>query len=66
MSGPAFSLNSKLKQEFTFKDLDEIKDHPMASKFVLSLNDILDTKGFDIKTVKSKNYNLSDFESEKL
>lgn len=69
MAGPAFALSTKMKSEFTFKDFKEVEDHPMASKFVLTLSEILKkTVGSDLKELKEKRkeYDHSHFDPEKL
>ena len=67
MAGPAFALSSKLKTELTFKDFAEIKDHPMASKFVLTLDEIIKmTQNKDIEEIEKEKFDVADFDQEKL
>lgn len=37
MSGPAFGLNTKFNLDIKYKDFEELRDHPMANNFVLTL-----------------------------
>jgi hypothetical protein len=67
MAGPAFALNTRLKTELTFKDFSEIRDHPMASSFVLTLGEILEKAiDTDLKTLKEKKYDISSLDQDKL
>lgn len=63
MAGPAFALNTRFKTELTFKDFSEIRDHPMASQFVLTLDEIFKmTVRKDIQTLREGKFDISSLE----
>lgn len=41
MMGPAFALTSNSSVDLTFDDFDEIREHPHADNFCLSLDQII-------------------------
>jgi hypothetical protein len=41
MLGPAFTLSSNSSVDLTFDDFDEVREHPMADSFLLSLEQII-------------------------
>lgn len=67
MGGPAFALSTRFKTELTFKDFKEIRDHPMASSFVLTLDDLLKMLARnDIQTLRDKKFDISSLDETKL
>lgn len=38
MVGPAFAVGSNLSLDLTFDDMEEVKEHPMASTVLVSLD----------------------------
>jgi hypothetical protein len=67
MGGPAFALSTRFKTELTFKDFKEIKDHPMASSFVLTLDDLMKMLARnDIQTLREKKFDISSLDEAKL
>ena len=38
MAGPAFNVNSNVSLEMMFDDIEEIKEHPMASMILVSID----------------------------
>lgn len=42
MLGPAFALSSNSSVDLTFDDFDEVREHPMADKFMISLSQIVE------------------------
>lgn len=52
MAGPAFSVGSSVALDLSFKDMEEIKAHPMASTILVSLDQLLQgVFGEDKKTL---------------
>ena len=52
MGGPAFALETNLSLELDFDDMEELKAHPMASTFMVSLDQLMQgILGKDRKTV---------------
>ena len=52
MAGPAFALETNLSLELDFDDMEELKAHPMASTFMVSLDQLMQgILGKDRKTV---------------
>jgi len=67
MAGPAFGLNARLNFDLKFKDYEELKNHPMADNFVLTLDQIF--KKFtdrDLKDLREGKFDLSEFDDEKI
>ena len=42
MMGPAFALSSNSSVDLTFDDFDEVREHPMADHFLVSLAQIIE------------------------
>lgn len=41
MAGPGFSVGSNLNLQVNFKDMDEVKAHPMASQILITVDQII-------------------------
>lgn len=41
MAGPGFKFSSNVAMELNFDDMDEVKSHPMAQTFLVSLDQLL-------------------------
>lgn len=67
MAGPAFALETNLSLELDFDDMEELKAHPMASTFLVSLDQLLQgILGKDRKTVEEWKPTFDEIEKEKM
>ena len=66
MGGPAFALETNLSLELDFDDMEELKAHPMASTFLVSLDQLMQgILGKDRKTVMEWKPSFDEVEKEK-
>ena len=66
MAGPAFALETNLSLELDFDDMEELKAHPMASTFLVSLDQLMQgILGKDRKTVMEWKPSFDEVEKEK-
>lgn len=67
MFGPAFGVGSNIQLNLNFKDIDEVKAHPMASQILMNLDQLLQgVLGKDKATVLAHKPDLSSISKEDL
>ena len=67
MAGPAFGVGSNIQLNLNFKDMEEIKAHPMASQMLVNMDQLLTTLlGKDKATVLAHKPDFSSVSKEDL
>ena len=67
MAGPAFGVGSNIQLNLNFKDMEEIKAHPMASQMLVNLDQLLQTLlGKDKATILAHKPDFSSVSKEDL
>ena len=67
MAGPGFSVGSNLSLQLNFKEMDEIKAHPMASQLLITVDQVIQMiAGTDQEGVKAWTPDFSEVPEEEL